>query len=474
MLLFHRLCRQEYNRYVVLVEALQAALNCVSSLPYMAVATRSYDAMDAVCEDTEATVTGSSEFRNEPASKDAFQNTCVMQFLTPVHRIQLFGKLAQQLEMFSTVVLSYRKQEKDAEKAGGKKGRREDNDDASVVDIDGGSSTGTLALLPKHIGGFQSPETLSGHCIVLELEMCVFGLDALFMREKADDDDEHDNDSDNEDNIPSSARGTNKSAEVAEATLNLRQLPCCQFLRKHILERSLYCLELCLKYLCLNSTSTDNHCERIVSQSEYLFQCLMRVLINLRSEDKESSCELGTQHLNRFHTPNNSNLAPTTASNRRGPVENNAATSSAMGSLLFPSNSQHQYLYPNQLVLRCMLGCLRVENIHSLRLSRSLPARTTGDLDNAYENICDKDQDDEAVQYRMQRLTVLLEEGFKVGHSGCREGSLNAGDKFLTSNTTSTALTCGALTGTMREIESRLEKQVCLPIVLASFCLFLF
>lgn len=457
---------------MVIVEALQAALNCVASLPAMPSPpplSTSNESIEVENCNSDACFDRSRAPRNLPYRQKVF----VMQFLTPVHRIELFAKLAQQLESFSVILLAFRKQEKEVEKSRGKKGALDQAEDSISKTHDEGrsaASSGSLAL-PKLLGGFQSPESLNVHCVEVELELCVFGLEALFMRKSGvGDEDDDGSDQGEQMAVTDEPVGEADRVEEEKATFALRGSPSSQFLRKHLLERSLYCLEIVLKYLGLHplgeTTGQLSDNDKIISQCHQLFQCLMRVLIKMRSEDKENSCELGTQHQKNFHTANNSNTIPAASASRRGcrtsgtqgADECSNLISTAVGSLIFLSSSHHQYLYPNQLVLRCMLGCLRAEKMHSMDLCRVLPKHTS--THRGLETCSDVDHQQVLAQLRTERLTVLLEDGFRVGHSGSRQGVVGADHIGTTNGTAATGLTLGGITGTMRDLESRLEKQV--------------
>ena len=572
---------------MLIVEALQAALCCVASLPGMPsprtythpspttdtdtdTATDTATAMDIEQEDAGRRGHELPRYHHDqrmemgwkvPAggiSHVSTENTYVMQYLTPSHRLQLFTRLTEQLEAYSTTLLLYRKQARDAEKLRGKKGSsgsggsggRGDRGERGT-ETGGGHdtppSTGLTPLgLPKQLGGYQSPEAVNVHAVEVELELCVFGLDELFMKKRGLDEDEEEDEDERSDQAEREGGGetarrdrhglllgdqetqaeTEAEAEAEAASVALRRSSSSPFLRKHLLERALYCLEVTLKLLHVqrfaSRTDTETHtstesdsdrdrdrdssykftaCDatlldvihrktdsqgqgqghttshhRIMAQCHHLFQCLMRVLIKLRSEDKESACEMGTQHQKTFHTANNSNIAVTTASG----TSSSAVSSPAVGSLVFPVLSQHQYLYPNQLVLRCMLGCLRAESIYSFHLSQAILC--TASASNTEGGTCHagqqggggdelaKDVDKEKslrvnrAQFRIEHLTALLEEGFKVGHSGRRRGVLSEDfqhhELALTIGSGITGLTWGGATGTLRETESRLEKQV--------------
>lgn len=411
-----------------LVEALQAALCCVACLPHNHEVTTTDYPMDLEEEsDDEGNLQSDTEPRRPSILQHrdqvmnsrlhkSVENTYVMYYLTPTHRIQLFTLLAQQLETYSTVLLLYRKQEKEADKFRAKRGAG--GGGGGVVEGMEGEDTPAAHTqlpspplsLPKHLGGYQSAEALNAHGIETELELCVFGLDALFMTRGETEDEVEEEESVEGARRKGTDFGEEKDrdeVEAEEASLMLRRSLSSPFLRKHLLERSLYCLELTLKYLHLHAVSTptsnidsnmhpDSHSSAssssssssnkssanpmyltmsrqpstqhhlIIAQCHSLFQCLMRVLIKLRSEDKENACELGTQHLKNFHTANNSNLATPAASGSRRTKESGSegggdkgnavsVSSTSVGSLIFPTVSHHQYLYPNQLVLRCML-----------------------------------------------------------------------------------------------------------------------
>lgn len=117
---------------------------------------------------------------------------------------------------------------------------------------------------------------------------------------------------------------------------------------------------------------------------------------------------------------------------------------------------------------------MRAENMHSLHLSQTftaaLPFKPCDDFDLEGKGGDEKDGEEDNVQlqqqraqFRMERLTSLLEEGFKVGHSGSRRRFYTTNTPgvglTLTNNTCVTGLT-GGVGGTLRETESRLEKQV--------------
>jgi hypothetical protein len=492
---------------VAVMEALQAALTCVAALPSMSPSPR--EEKEGGEEETDEEDTRShSQLQAFSLHDHGIGETClptgkqyVMQYLTPAYRLQLFNRLAQQLETYSIVLLMYRKQEKEAEKLRAKRGGRGDQSAAGEDETTAGHPVPPVVLaLPKQLGGYQTAETLNVHCVELQLSLCVFGLEEMFMkREGSEDEDEDEEEEDAEEGVAGGVReggarecvlGEKSRQEAEEASAELRRSPSCAFLRKHLLERSLHCLELCLKSLHLQAVSSPSPCphqgaenrspvggssrgSHIVALCHHLFQCLMRVLIKLRSEDKENACELGTQHQKTFHTANNSNTALTAAGgSRRGGSSTGSGTqegchivsSTSVGSLIFPSLSQHQYLYPNQLVLRCMLGCLRAENVHTFHLAQALPTTATApraEAGGGREDMTTESAHQRIVaQFRMERLTVLLEEGFKVGHSGSRRGMSSAGFSDSTNYTTATGLTWGTGAGTMRETESRLEKQV--------------
>ena len=429
--------RNEYNKYTLIVEALQAALCCVATLPNWP-RDRSYAKRNTHDENL------NDEFDYHMQSEKVY----VMQHLSATQRLALFCKLAQQLETYSAILLMYRKQEKEGEKKRNKKGHHDDltrREDAP---------TAASLSFPKNLGAYQSLEGLNMHWMESELGMCIFCLDELFVSQTLNgDDDDDDVDGDSGSEIPIHA----DEVAVRDA---LRGSSCCQFLRKHVLERSLYCLEILLKHLAQSPTQQHNieklsNVDCISSQCYLLFQCLMRVLITFRTEDKAQACEMGTQNYNHLHTFNNSNSSTTLSVRTQGEgrgrhsfsatpgQETQVAPSTALGSVIYPSASHHQSLYPNQLVLRCMLGCLRIENVIGTRLGTSCS---------------DTNENDKSIAglLRMERMVTLLEEGFRVGHSGRLQGRTKNRPDCIDDYSN-----MSDLTESFSNIDSRLEKQVC-------------
>ena len=358
------------------METLQAALNCAALLP--CVPSQLQGESNLTGEDDDAPDACSSL----RLTSDATSPVLIMHYLTYDCRVSLLQKLSEQLEKCTNIVLDYRKKQKDAEKSANKK---KDNPNKTTVNM----QTSDQLLLPRLLGAHNGIDTVSCYIFRAELELCTFGLRELFME--------------------------------AESGSGLRSASNYRFMRKHILERSLYCLEMLLPRLHHRavSASSDEILELMNSHISNLFQCLMHALIQLRSEDKDHG-EDANGHRKSAQTPNNCN--------NYGGV--------SMSSVIFPAAVQCSQLYPNQLVLRCLLGCLRAETIYCTGCGQSSYLKGESAVE---------DTSIDTNSLLLQRLTALLEDGFKAGHSG-----------VLQQNDSSTMLT----TGTNYRDETRLQKQV--------------